>query len=1051
MDGSSIFSKTGKGMLEASGKSSFLPRADRAVLAQIDGKTRVSEVNKKFEKIDAAKFLQLLQKLEKDGFVREVASSPAPAAKSAAGPPPPKPAAAPPKAAGSADSGEELDFTQALVIPPKKPAGAAVPKPPIDLAAQARAASASSAEDQGSDYRAREEANAKAAALATQRARVEAEVRAKAAAAAQAKAEADAKAKADAEAKAKTEAAAAAERASKDAEETARVEAELKAEHESERAKAESDRIAREETVRKEIAEKARQDAEEHARVEAEQKAEFEKERAKAEAERLAREEAEREAKEETARLAKEAEELARAEAERAAREESERKAKEEAARLAKEAEEHARKEAEEKARLEAEERAQADAERQTREDAERKAKEEAERLAREAEERARKEAEEQAQRAAEEKARVEAELKAKFERERVQAEAEITAREDAERKAREDADRFAAANEAASKAGKEAEATVAAAAAATVMAITPAAASATDSLLADLDSFSMRDDEERERKEAEEKARKEDEDRARLEAEAGAKREADDKTRHEEEELRREDEEARLAREAEERNAREEEDRLQEEEERKRKAKESLVRHQSGAQPAKPAKQVKPGDDFDDEIEISDADLDLDDVKADEKKLAKDKNKGKDGDKRARDQINSDARKASNAADSVISAPQTPVKIRRPVKWGKPAAIALFVLVLGGLGLLHVIPLSNTQYEQLASEALGRPVKIGSVRLSVITGVELKFEGLSIGENVHATSARAAPQIGTLFGGDKKVFTHLSIEGLVVPQSDIGTVLFGAFKGDGLTIGRITASKAKFPGKLPFPDMDLDIALGPNGAVKAVDFKSAETKLAGVLLPQGESASVEFSAGTFPLPFAPAVALSDFSSKGTLTTQEISLSAWNAKLFDGQLSGTARIRWGARWSVDGELRVKQMNVIVLAPALMSEGRADGRGTFSMGGTVPDKLGADARIEGSFAVGKGVLGSFSLARGLQTSGGQFSGRTEFSELTGTGIYNKGAVTLRDMKLAAGLLSANGTADIEPGGRISGRINAELGAQRGMFALAGTSSEPQIKK
>ena len=61
MDGSSIFSKTGKGMLEASGKSSFLPRADRAVLAQIDGKTRVSEVNKKFEKIDEAKFLQLLQ------------------------------------------------------------------------------------------------------------------------------------------------------------------------------------------------------------------------------------------------------------------------------------------------------------------------------------------------------------------------------------------------------------------------------------------------------------------------------------------------------------------------------------------------------------------------------------------------------------------------------------------------------------------------------------------------------------------------------------------------------------------------------------------------------------------------------------------------------------------------------------------------------------------------------------------------------------------------------------------------------------------------------
>ena len=62
-----------------------------------------------------------------------------------------------------------------------------------------------------------------------------------------------------------------------------------------------------------------------------------------------------------------------------------------------------------------------------------------------------------------------------------------------------------------------------------------------------------------------------------------------------------------------------------------------------------------------------------------------------------------------------------------------------------------------------------------------------------------------------------------------------------------------------------------------------------------------------------------------------------------------------------------------------------------------------------------------------------------------------GIYNKGPVQLRDMKLAAGLLSANGMADIEPSGRVSGRINAELGPQRGTFTLTGTSKEPQIRK
>src|SRR4051812_22110034 len=107
MDGSSIFSKTGKGMLEASGKSSVLSRADRAVLAKIDGKTRAAELNKSFEKIEEAKFLALLQQFEKDGFVREVSSSapPPPSSASVRSAPPP------PVAKSGGAPGEDLDFT----------------------------------------------------------------------------------------------------------------------------------------------------------------------------------------------------------------------------------------------------------------------------------------------------------------------------------------------------------------------------------------------------------------------------------------------------------------------------------------------------------------------------------------------------------------------------------------------------------------------------------------------------------------------------------------------------------------------------------------------------------------------------------------------------------------------------------------------------------------------------------------------------------------------------------------------------------------------------
>ncbi len=718
---------------------------------------------------------------------------------------------------------------------------------------------------------------------------------------------------------------------------------------------------------------------------------------------------------------------------------------------MAREAEERARKEAEEKARREAEEKARLEAER--------KAQEEAERVAREAEERARKEVEEKARREAEEKARLEAEEKARREaEEKARLDAEQKARDEAERKSKEEAESKAK-REAEEKARKDAEAASAlaattAAAAAAAMPAAPATApvpsagpSINDSLLADLDSFSVREDEERERKEAEEKARKAAEEQARLAAEAKSRREAEEKKQREEEELRRKEAEARAAREAEERAAREEE-------ERKQKAKESRARLMTDVQAPKVAGPAKGKDEFDDDIDISDADLDLDDVKADVKKLAKarpeDAEKGHDRHPGEPAQGKGKARKPGKDEDSQPSVPREPAKVRRPVKWGKPAAIALLVVVLGGLGVLQVMPLSNAQYEKLASEAFGQPVRIGAVRLSIFTGAQLRFEGVSIGEGVRIATIQAQPQFGSLFA-DKKVFSKMSIEGLTVPQENIGASLFGALKGDGLTIGRISATKVKLVGALPLPDFDVDVALGPQGVVKAVTIKSAEGKLEGRIEPQGDSAAVEINAGSLVLPFAQAVTLSDLSFKATANAREMTVGSWNAKLFDGIASGSARIAWGAQWKVEGEMRVKQMNASVLAPGLMSEGRADARGTFAMAGTAPDKLAGDARLEGVFSVSKGVLGSFGIARALQAAGTQTGGRTEFSELTGSGTYDKGHVQLRDLKLSAGLLSANGALEIDTNGRLSGRINAELSSQRGTFALVGTSKEPQIKK
>src|SRR3954465_12105894 len=63
MTPSAIYSKSGKGVQEASGKTSILSRGDRAVLSAFDGKLTLGEVAERVGKPFDAKFEQLVTQL----------------------------------------------------------------------------------------------------------------------------------------------------------------------------------------------------------------------------------------------------------------------------------------------------------------------------------------------------------------------------------------------------------------------------------------------------------------------------------------------------------------------------------------------------------------------------------------------------------------------------------------------------------------------------------------------------------------------------------------------------------------------------------------------------------------------------------------------------------------------------------------------------------------------------------------------------------------------------------------------------------------------------
>ncbi len=954
MNPTAIFSKTGKGVQEASGKTSYLSRADRAVLKEIDGKTNLGTIAARFEKTPADKLDALIQQFDKDGYIREVSSGAQPAATAARSAPPAK--SAPPPAGGD---GDDMDFTQAIKLPPKSPAAPAGPKPPtIDLAAAARAEGERKAkEQQAFDYKARQEAELKAKA--------EAEAKARLAAEAKVRAEADARAKAELEAKT---------RAAADAKALAEADARVKA--------------AREAAIRMATEVKAKAEAEGKAKAEAAAKLEAEL-TGKLEQERKAREEAERRASEATERARKELEEKAKRDAEELRQKlESEMKARLDEERKAREEEDRKRREEDDRRRAEEDRKRREEDERRRKEEDERRAKEEAERKARAEEDRKRRE-EEDRKRAEEDKRRKEEAERRENEgaERRAKEDADRRAREDADRRAREDADRRAR-EDADRRAREEAEAKARAASssAATPTIPPPAAAGGgiADSLFADLESFGKREEEEQK-----------------------AKEEAEQRAREEEE--RRKEEEA----------------------ERKRKAKESLAAKEAERKAAQRAAAAKgAGKDIDD-IEVSDEDLDMDDIKKDQKALA------------------ATARKQAQE--------QAPVTViasgGRPRKWGKPVALVLFVLLVGGIGVLHVMPLSTAEYETAATQAMGVPVKISSARLSVITGIEVKLEGVTIGDAVKIRTVRGFPEVGSLFGA-KKSFSRIELEGASLSQAQLADAVLGKAAGENFRVGRIAIKQAKLDGPLSLPALDIDAVVAGDGTVQSVKLSGGD-KLTVQLSPKGQDIGFEIAAGSLALPFAPALNLSDFEMKGTANRAGVTASEFNGRAFDGTIFGSAKIRWGSTWVVDGEVKARGVKVAVLAPALVSEGKVEGRAAYSMSGANPATLFEAARMQGEFKIEKGVLGSFDLTRALQTGGAQSGGRTEFSELTGQAVYDKRTVRISNVAITAGAMNAGATLDIDASGALAGRVVADVKTPnqtlRATLNVSGRIQDPVIRK
>ncbi|MEJ2173860.1 MAG: hypothetical protein P8Y76_02830, partial [bacterium] len=176
--------------------------------------------------------------------------------------------------------------------------------------------------------------------------------------------------------------------------------------------------------------------------------------------------------------------------------------------------------------------------------------------------------------------------------------------------------------------------------------------------------------------------------------------------------------------------------------------------------------------------------------------------------------------------AKTAPPAPPAPKEVQaqriRRRKLGKPFAVAVVVLVVAGIGVLHVLPMPTASYESAASAALGLPVRISSARMSLVTGVQLKLEGITVGSGdqaVRIVRATGNPGIAGLMSS-RTAFSSIELEGVAVPQATIAGGLLGVLKSGALQADSIVLRQLRLEGPMTLPPLDVTLKMAGDGRI---------------------------------------------------------------------------------------------------------------------------------------------------------------------------------------------------------------------------------------
>ncbi|MDP2878700.1 MAG: AsmA family protein [Sulfuricella sp.] len=377
-------------------------------------------------------------------------------------------------------------------------------------------------------------------------------------------------------------------------------------------------------------------------------------------------------------------------------------------------------------------------------------------------------------------------------------------------------------------------------------------------------------------------------------------------------------------------------------------------------------------------------------------------------------------------------------------MKWTKRLFIIL-VVFLAVIGLPFLIPLNAyiPEIEKQAGEKLHEPVKIGSLRFSLVPLPHVALERITIGaqQEVRIASIKVIPNLSSLFS-PVKILRDIELDTVFIRMDMLGRMPVW-FKSEGgpqtVRIEKVGLNHVTLesPG-MTLPLFSVTVNMNPDGDLKNVLLASDDGKLKLDATPvSGSNFDLKLSAQQWRFPVDPAFQFDVLNIAGAVDSEALRLRDIDGKLYGGTLKGAAELNWKSGWKLSGDLKGKRVALESLLPLFNAKarvsGQLDAKARFAMKARNASQLADNSNIEGDFSINKGVLHGFDLASAAQpiktkeVRGGQ----TEFEEFSG--IFNIAGKDIRLSKLniSSGVLNANGDVEISPSKQLSGKVYAEV--------------------